>query len=144
MSSKLLLIATVAVAAGALLALAAGCGGSGTRPQATATTAASASPGASIADVFMTFEGRRYRLVGVQSSAAPVQGEAVLVGVTEDIDVDHEGPVQVYRATDGPAVYTFQPGDGGLAKRGVRLPDRCGRCGLRLDWVAADAQSASD
>jgi hypothetical protein len=143
-SSKLWFIATLVVSTGVLLALTAGCGGSSTRPRTTATTEVSASRETSIADVFMTFEGRRYRLVGVQSSAAAVQGEAAPVGVTEDIDVDHEGPVQVYRATDGPAVHTFQPGDGGLAKRGVSLPDQCGRCGLRLDWAVVDAPSASD
>ena len=83
----------------------------------------------------MTFDGRRYRLFNVESAAAAMQGEAVLAGQTEKIDIDHEGPVQVYRATEGDVLYTFPTADAGLQARGVKLPDRCGRCGIRLAWA---------
>jgi len=136
MPPKLSRIAGWAVVAGVLLTLVAACGDSGTTPQATATEEeASPDAGASLPDIFMTFEGLRYRLVRVESSAAPVQGEAALAGVADDTDIDHEGPVQVYRATDVQELYTFQASGEALEKRGVTLPDRCGRCGLRLDWA---------
>jgi hypothetical protein len=138
MPPKLPRVAASIVAAGVLLTLAAACGG-GTTPQATPTEEASADAEASLPDVFMTFEGLRYRLVGVESSAAPVQGEAVLAGVADDTDIDHEGSTQVYRATDGQEIYTFEANGEALEKRGVTLPDRCGRCGLRLDWTPSGA-----
>jgi len=139
MPPKLPRIVAWAIAAGVLLTLVAACGDSGTTPQATATDEASLGAGSPLPDIFMTFEGLRYRLVGVESSAAPVRGEVVLAGVADDANIDHEGPVQVYRATDGQELYTFQASGDALEKRGVTLPDRCGRCGLRLDWMPSGA-----
>ena len=120
----------------ALLAMTPACGdGGGTFDKTPTITPPTTATAVLPTDIFMTFDGRRYRLSNVESAAAAIQGEAMLAGQTEQIDLDHEGPVQVYRATEGDVLYTFPTDDAGLQARGVKLPDRCGRCGIRLTWA---------
>lgn len=136
MGARVGIIGVLFATAVALLALAPVWGeGGGTFEKTPARTPQATATIGPLPEIFMTFDGRRYRLVNVESAAAVLQGEAVLAGETEDIDVDHEGPVQVYRATEGHMLYTFPTGDAGLQARGVSLPDRCGRCGIRLEWA---------
>lgn len=138
MPRNILSLAALLAIASAVVVMLSGCGGKAEQPETNATTTpaatATSTSGTAVPDIFMTFEGRRYRLVNVESAEAPVDGEAVLIGETDDIDIDHDVPVKVYRSTEGNKIYTFPSGDGGLPARGVTLPDRCGRCGIRIEW----------
>jgi len=130
----------LAVAIGAMvLALAAACGGGDEKAAPPSPTAEPpVSSGGSVApDVFMTFEGKRYRARDVGSDLVS-RDHLVVAGATEQIDIDHTGPVEVYRLDVGPTdvLYTFSPGRELLEGEGGATPD------VWLEWAPAVADEA--
>ncbi len=62
-------------------------------------------------NVFMTFEGKRYRLTAISCGQELDLAALKTVGTTNQIDLDHAGPVTVYLTPEG-VLYTQQPGVG--------------------------------
>ena len=129
---------TLAVAVAAL-ALAVACGGGEEKappPSATPETPPVTSSGSVAPDVFMTFEGREYRAQDVGTDLVSLD-EVELAGATEDIDIDHAGPVEVYQLENGPsdALYTFQPGQPFPEDEGGSTPD------VWLEWAPVEGQT---
>jgi hypothetical protein len=130
--------AMLAMAAG-MLALATACGGDGQKaaPPSPTTQATPVTSGGSVApNVFMTFEGRLYRAQDVGSDLVSTD-QVEAVGTTEEIDIDHTAPVEVYRLRDSAseALYTFEPGRQFSEEEGGSTPD------VWLEWTPVDSQA---
>ena len=131
--------AMLVIAAG-MLALAAACGGDGVEqpaPASPTTQAPPATSGGSVAPhVFMTFEGRLYRAQDVGSDLVSTD-QMEVVGTTDEIDIDHTAPVEVYRPKDGAgdALYTFESGGQFPEEEGGSTPD------VWLEWVPVEGQA---
>lgn len=125
---------TLAAAAGVLaLALGAACGGGGDDvPQPSPTTEPSPviAEGSVAPNVFMTFEGERYRARDVGPDLVTPE-EVEVAGTTAEIDIDHAGRVMVYRlmADSTGSLFTFQPGRVTAEEEEGSGPD------LWLEWV---------
>lgn len=120
MRLRWMLLPIVALVALGLLAAACGDddGGAPAASSSDDTGAADTGPsssGAVAPDVFMTFDGERYRLTEVLQ-ADLISEDFSEIGVASEADIDHDGDLKVYsRDGDGAAVYTFSPavdGDG--------------------------------
>lgn len=118
------------------LALTAACGGESeeaVQPSPTLETSPVSSGGSMAPDVFMTFESRRYRAQDVGSDLVSLD-EVELAGSTNAIDIDHSGPVEVYRLKEGPrgVLYTFESGR--------PLPEEVGRStpDVWLEWAPVE------
>lgn len=127
----------LAMAAG-MLALAAACGGGGreaTPASPTAGTPPPTSGGSVVAGAFMTFDGRLYQAQDVGTDLVSLD-DVELAGTTDQIDIDHTGPVEVYRPRDGAsdALYTFQPGPQSPGEEGGPTPD------VWLAWAPVEGQ----
>lgn len=130
--------AMLVMAAGAL-ALTAACGGGDQKaaPASPTTQAPPVTSGGSVApDVFMTFEGRRYRAQDVGTDLVSLDN-VELAGTTDQIDIEHTGPVEVYQPKGGAgdALYTFEPGRQFPEEEGGSTPD------VWLEWAPVDAQA---
>ena len=131
--------AMLAMAAG-VLALAAACGGDGAERPAAGSPTPQAPPvtsGGSVApDVFMTFEGQLYEAQDVGTDLTSFE-DVELAGTTEEIDIDHTVPVEVYRPKDGSgdALYTFEPGRAFPEEEGGPTPD------VWLEWAPVESQA---
>jgi hypothetical protein len=134
--------AMLAIAAG-VLAMAAACGGDGVEQPASASPtiqAPAVTSGGSVApNVFMTFEGRRYQAQDVGSDLVSLDS-IELAGTTDEIDIDHTAPVEVYRPKDATsdALYTFEPGRAFPEEEGGSTPD------VWLEWAAVEGQAGED
>jgi hypothetical protein len=130
----------ILVTVASVLALAAACGGDGVEQPAPASPTTQAPPvtsGGSVApDVFMTFEGRLYRAQNVGSDLVSTD-QVQVVGTTEEIDIDHTAPVEVYRPKGGAgdALYTFEAGRQFPEEEGGSTAD------VWLQWAPVDGQA---
>ena len=113
-----------ALAGVAAVALAAGvaCGGddekdedAASTPVAEDTGGGAVSPGVGMVaqNVFLTFEGRKYRLDNLAQADLIDESGFSKAGTTEELDIDHSGAVDVYtKADDAEAVWTRSEGSG--------------------------------
>lgn len=108
MRTRLLFIPLAVVTALALVAAACG-GDSDSGDVERAADEGPQSLGSMAADIFLTFDGQRYRLM-VTRQAGLIDDEFTEIGVATDADIDFEGELLVFsREGDDQAVYTFSP-----------------------------------
>lgn len=109
-----------------------------TEPTPTPGASPVISEGSVAPNVFMAFEGKRYRARDVGSDLVSADRVEV-VGTTDEIDIEHAGPVEVYALKDGSSdvLYTFQPGRSIAEEEGGSIPD------LWLEWAPEAAGSGS-
>lgn len=110
-----MLLVCVAALAAAIFILASACGDGGEKERSTSTVQPTANGPSGVSsssvapNTFLTYEGRRYRLVDLEQANLVDEGEFEQIGVASDADIDQAVLAVYSRIGDDEALYTYAP-----------------------------------